>query len=226
VKSSRASFISEHFFLIAFAASLTLHLALLVGRMLSLDWFHLFKPSAPLEVIYQFDASQPDAQLLEQQVARARRDAAAAPGPANLGERMQVRIPDRPLLAIERELTESLPGPSTVIDLTNLVEASRGDPVLLSYFGAIREQIQRTADQRAWMAAEERGGLVYVSFILNAGGSVQGPAIVDDRSAHSKLLQDIALRIINEASPFPPFPPSMAQASKTIVVPLEFMAGS
>ena len=113
------------------------------------------------------------------------------------------------------------------MDLTNLVDAAQGDPVLLSYFSAIREQIQRAANQQTWMAGEpDAQGLVYVSFVLGAAGKVQAVSIVADRSIPSRQLQDIAMRIVKAASPFAPFPPSLAGASKTVVVPLEFLRGS
>jgi protein TonB len=118
------------------------------------------------------------------------------------------------------------PQRGAVIDLTNLVEASRGDPVLLSYFSAIREQIQQTANRQPWLTGEMTQGLVYVSFTLYASGSVERVVIVGERSVDSEMLRDAALRIVKAAAPFPPFPPSMTEGHKTVVVPLEFLLGS
>ena len=116
---------------------------------------------------------------------------------------------------------------SPVVDLTNLAEAAQGNPVLLSYFSVIREQIQQTANKRTWMTGQERvEGIVYLSFVLSPKGRIQSAAVVPERSVSSSALQGVALNIIKAAGPFPPFPPSMDEPSKTVVVPLEFLMGS
>ncbi len=216
----------DRVFTIAFSLSLGIHLVMLIGQLLSLDWFLFLAPTGPLEVVYDYNIAEQEMRVLHDQLLRAKRDAISAPAPGHVAERMQIRIPDRPFLAGERPLAESMPARASLVDLTDLVDASRGDPVLLSYFSAIREQIQRTADQQMWMTVEETGGLVYISFVLKASGAVQEAVIVSDRSASSRSLQGIALRIVKEAAPFLPFPPSMEEPNKTIVVPLEFLSGS
>lgn len=116
---------------------------------------------------------------------------------------------------------------SPVIDLTNLVAAAKGDPVLLSYFSVIREQIQKTANANTWMTGKAPGqGIVFLSFVLARDGQVRSAAVLGDRSVSSKPLQDIALTIVKSAGPFPPFPPSLSETFKTVVVPLEFLLGS
>jgi TonB family protein len=115
---------------------------------------------------------------------------------------------------------------ASVVDLSNLAEASRGDPVLLSYFSAIRERIQRTANEQTWMSSEASEGMVYVSFLLTRSGQVASPQALVERSASSPQLHAIAVKIIAASSPFPPLPPSLEGAAKTIVVPLEFLRGS
>ena len=220
-----ATMSGDRVFTIAFSVSLGIHLIMLIGQLLSLDWLLVLKPTGPLEVVYDANLAESETRLLRDQLLRAKRDAISAPAPGHVGERMQVRIPDQPFLAGERPLAESMPARASIVDLTDLVDASRGDPVLLSYFSAIREQIQRTADHEMWSVMEDRGGLVYISFVLGASGAVQEAAIVSGRSASARSLQEIALRIVREAAPFPPFPPSMDEPSKTIVVPLEFLAG-
>ncbi len=114
----------------------------------------------------------------------------------------------------------------SIVDLSNLAEASQGDPVLLSYFSAIREQIQRTANRQTWISSEESEGIIYVTFLLTSTGHVTSPRVVPERSASSALLQEIAVKIIAASSPFPPLPPSLHGAAKTIVVPLEFLRSS
>ncbi len=112
------------------------------------------------------------------------------------------------------------------IDLTDLTTASQGNPVLYSYFGAIREQIQRTANGRVWFPKEiADAGIIYVGFILDRSGAVQSVGVVYERSASSAVLQDAALRILQASSPFLPFPPSFQESAMAMVVPIEFALG-
>ena len=114
---------------------------------------------------------------------------------------------------------------ATAVDLTNLAEAAQGNPVLLSYFGTVREKIQRTDYTQTWFPkGEVAGGIVYIGFELNRAGAIQSATIVPGRSTASSTLCDIALRIVKASNPFLPFPPSLHDSSKTIVVPLEFVS--
>ncbi|MBI2104611.1 MAG: TonB family protein [Candidatus Omnitrophica bacterium] len=218
---------SDRMFLISFSASVGLHLLLVIGQFLSWRWFDLPRQRLALEVIYEtLDDPADELQLLKEQLTRATRETSASPAPSVSGAHTQIRIPDRPLLAAEQPLAALMPDRGPIVDLTNLVDAARGDPVLLSYFGAIREQIQRKANEQAWLAGETHQGLVYVSFLLTASGRLQEVGVVTERSAGARPLWEAALRIIRSSAPFPPFPPSMADPSKTIIVPLEFLVDS
>lgn len=212
---------SDRIFVIAFGASLAVHLVFLITRVVNLPWLIQVKDRLPIEVVYETAQSKPEVERFEATLARAKRDSLAAPSPSQIGERMQIRIPDRPFLAGERSLAEAMPARGAIVDLTDLVDASRGDPVLLSYFGSIREQIQATANRQSW-AIDESAGLIFISFLLSADGSVSSIAIVTERSASSQVLRDVSLSIVKASAPFLPFPPSMKEDSKTIVVPLEF----
>ena len=219
---------TDRAFTVAFGISLGVHLVLLVCQLVTLPWAHIARARTPLEVIYEYEIAQQEARRLQDQLARVKRDAASsltAPGASNPREGSRIRIPERPMLSSDR-LPDLGPAPASVVDLTNLVEAARGDPVMLSYFSAIREQIQRTANHRTWLTGEEREGLVYVSFVLTSTGAIQEASIVSSRSADSSSLRDVAVQIVKASSPFPPFPPSMGEPNKTIVVPLEFLLGS
>ncbi len=217
---------SDRVFLIAFGVSLAIHLVLLITRIVSFPWLAQMKHRLPLEVVYETAQAKPEVEQFQAQLTRTKRDAAAAPAPSQIGDRMSIRIPDRPFLAGDRALAESMPARGAIVDLTDLVDASRGDPVLLSYFGAIREQIQSAANRQSWTLEDERGGLIYISFLLNDNGGIEGVVIVPERSVPSHSLQNASLGIVKSAAPFPPFPPSMKESSKTIVVPLEFTSGS
>ena len=214
----------DRVFTIAFGVSLAAHLLFLLGQLLQFDWFTVRRDLGPIEVTYNYEMAREAAQEMRAQLSRAQRDAVGAPSPGTFGERMQIRIPDRPQLASARDMETVIPNPGTVIDLTDLVDASSGDPDLLSYFGAIRERIQRTANQQQFALEEEQGGLIYVSFTLLSSGAIQDVSIVSERSAPGRTLREISVRIVRSSGPFPPFPPSMPEERKTIVVPLEFVS--
>ncbi len=231
---------SDRAFTVAFGVSLGLHLVLLLGQLASLNWLKMSGSRTPIEVIYERETTTQELERLQERLARATSESAAVPSTPTVGEHAQVRIPDRPLLSDDRLLTvteagrpltddgslsELVPGSPAIVDLANLVDASRGNPVLLSYFSAIRDQIQQTANRTTWLNGASTEGLVYISFTLSASGAIRQVAVVSERSVAAQPLQEAAIRIVKAAAPFPPFPPSMAEPNKTIVVPLEFLLG-
>ena len=224
----------------AVTGSLVGHLFLLGVPLATLRSIGSDQGSANLEVIYEVQRAEPELQRLQRQAAQLSQPShapASAQAPA-----LRIRIPDRPVAGFSPfvpgegaqagqpgggssgAVTDSADlARSPVVDLTNLVDAAQGDPVLLSYFGAIREQIQRTADRQRWAIGKSPGGVVYISFTLTADGKIGQVNILTARSAPAPLLHNVALGIIQAAAPFPPFPPSVPEPSKTIVVPLEFL---
>ncbi len=209
--------------MIAFGASLAFHSVFLIVQGFSLDWLRAPQVKLPLQVVYEHEIAQQELKALQQQLAREKRNTLTTPTSPTAGERTLIRVPDRPSLSLQQNLTALVSGRSAFVDLTNLVDAAQGDPVLLSYFSAIREQIQLTANRQAWMSGAPQQGVIYIAFVLHSDGAVQNVEIVTDRSAPAELLRDIALRIVNASAPFPPFPPSIPEPEKTIVVPLEFL---
>ena len=209
----------------AFSVSLVLHAMLLGLRLARMRHEQHEQDRKAMEVIYEDRAAEQALSHLQRQlIATLQGGQGSLQGAAN--PTPQIRIPDRAVMNLPLSLSEAGISRSAVVDLTNLVEAAQGDPVLLSYFSAIREQIQRTANHQTWQTGEHDQGLVYVSFVLAASGQVSSVSLAADRSTTSRSLQDIALRIIKSSSPFPPFPPSLKEPSRTIVVPLEFLLSS
>ena len=215
----------DRVFAAAFGVSVALHVLLLAGQLLSLRW--LSSPKKPIEVIYEQPLPQETLRVLQAQLAKAERSLTASPSPSIGGSQPQIRIPERPAVVLDAAALARLPERSAVVDLTNLADAARGDPVLLSYFSALREQIQRTANGQEWLTGQIPQGLVYIAFFLSPSGGVQQVEVIGDRSISDKELWDVAVRIVKQSAPFLPFPPSMAREDgKTIVVPLEFLVGS
>lgn len=112
---------------------------------------------------------------------------------------------------------------ASAVDLTNLATAAQGDALLYTFYSAIREQIQRIANGRAWLPeGAALSGTVYVGFIIDRTGTIQSTAVIANRSANSTVLQRAALDIVQASAPLPAFPPSFKESSKAIVVPIEF----
>ena len=220
-------------FVIALSISLACHVFLLGLQLIHLHGavFDASRSRKALDVIY--DATQDEAvgnalRGMQRQAGQITQFGEGQGGglPGIPTPTPQIRVPERTMgsvPALPSGMTLSRPA---VVDLTNLVEAAQGDPVLLTYFSAIREQIQQTANRHTWLSSGTSEGLVYVSFVLAATGQVYSTSVLSDRSTSSRLLQEIALKIIKASGPFPSFPPSLSQPSRTVVVPLEFLLGA
>lgn len=238
--------------IVALAISLAVHiLGLGAQLLLGGQWLRRVGIAAEtLDVVYEYRAGSAADAVQERLEAGVPAEAPSATAPSP-----QIRIPERMLLGAGGgpggpdgmgapgpgaesiradtglgggpESAGTSAGRAPVVDLTNLVEAAQGDPVLLSYFSIIRERIQQTANRQTWLAADQIAqGVVYLSFVLGQDGRITGVNVVADRSVRSRPLQEIALSIIKASSPFPPFPPSLGDSAKTVIVPLEFMVGS
>ena len=217
----------ERSFWMGFSVSLLCHLALLGWQGLRGAWSQPVTPAPDriLDLIYDYQLADQDLRRLQRQLQQVKEQAPVGSNSDAPLSTSQIRIPQRRAVTLT---PEDLPSPSrgAVVDLTNIEEAAQGNPVLLSYFSAIREQIQRAAAQRDWLGPGSTKGLVYVSFVLSADGQIHGLNVISERSVASPILRDIAVRIVHSAGRFPPFPPSMAQSSTTVVVPLEFLSAA
>jgi TonB family protein len=228
-------------FVIALAVSLACHLIVLAVQLLrGRDGARGPRPTA-LEVIYDTPPA-PSAQRVREALGAPRTLSRALAPAAGTGlPGLQIRVPNRALVVAGPSAVASgslgvgsltglapassseEPTRSAVVDLGNMADAAQGDPVLLSYFMAIRDQIQRTANRQRWPAEGAGEGLVYVSFVLSSAGMIQSAGSVRGRSIASPTLQEMAVKIVQHAGPFAPFPPSVSGGIKTIVIPLEFL---
>ena len=217
--------------LISLGISTGLHLMMLIGRVASFPHEGRAASHAPLEVVYETQQLSQPLRTVQEQLSRTQREARIASSGGEIGgigPRTDVRIPERPLMVASRPLLESMSGfgVSSIVDLADLTRSAAGNPVLFQYFSVIREQIEHAASGRSWLIEQGQQGLVCVAFVLTAQGAIQDAHVVGDRSMLSEALRAVALRIVSAAAPFPPFPPSMKETSKTVVIPLEFVVGS
>ena len=230
--------------------SLTCHTVFVGAQLFSRRWTNGSELTQSFKVTYDHRAAEQEYQLSAQQLSREHARLAQLSGPvtarvagwsggsAHMEGILRDTTPDELQHLLSQpggpgasggRIPVTLSGgmPVAAVDLTNLTSAAQGDPVLLTYFGAIREQIQRTANRRVWMLNDQTAeGTVYVVFVLSRIGEVQSAMIVGDRSVASATLRETALGIIKASGPFPPFPPSFPDSSKAIIVPIEFVQRS
>ncbi len=231
----------------AITLSLVGHVVFLSAQLL-LAWWGVWGPmGSPAKLIYdrepihstsewtQEEAARPQARMRELVRSITVTIPSAGGGRVASGGEVVLGMPKPELYAgFGETLSEGWSGAggdsalwATAVDLTDLAVAAQGNPVLLSYFGAIREQIQRTANEAVWAPTQGlSAGLVYVGFIIGKNGRLQSAAVMPERSTASPQLCAIALQLVQASSPFPPFPPSFQDPSKAVVVPIEFGVGS
>ena len=237
---------TDRLFMITLGVSLAGHAAVLGAELIMPGWGQWSQAIKPLKLIYEPETIQEQPQLTRA-LGHVREGLKEVSGPSTAMPSSNMLASGYHPQAMEVDVSNlvahinvgnvlggsgSLPGSSdhgtweTAIDLTNLAAAAQGDPVLYTYFGAIREQIQHTANTHAWLPEEAiNPGTVYVGFVISRPGAIESVGVVSERSADSSILQQAALHIVQAAGPFLPFPPSFQESSKAIVVPIEFSVG-
>jgi len=93
-------------------------------------------------------------------------------------------------------------------------------PSYMSYYQIVREKIRRAAYKNY---THTEIGEVYLSFAVSQEGNLKEVRPIKEKSANSPYLNDIALKSIQDASPFPAFPKELdyPQLSFNIVISFE-----
>jgi TonB family protein len=105
--------------------------------------------------------------------------------------------------------------PSTDIDLSKI-----NNPSYISYYQLVREKVRRASYQNY---TRTETGEIYLSFVVSRDGSLKDVRLVAERSSQERYLEEIALRSIRDASPFPPFPKELdyPQLSFNVIISFE-----
>ncbi|MDD5097040.1 MAG: TonB family protein [Candidatus Omnitrophica bacterium] len=106
------------------------------------------------------------------------------------------------------------------ITLPAIEMAKIDNPSYISYYQIVREKIRRSAYQNY---THSQTGEVYISFIISNDGLIKGVRLVEEKSSANEYLRGIALRSVNDASPFPNFPKELdyPQLSFNIIISFE-----
>jgi TonB family protein len=113
------------------------------------------------------------------------------------------------IIAIKKKIT--LPA----VDIDKINNSS-----YISYYQIVREKIKRAAYQNY---THTDTGEAYLSFVISNDGYLKEIKLVEEKSAPSPYLREIALRSIKDASPFPNFPKELdyPQLSFNVIISFE-----
>lgn len=149
-------------------------------------------------------------------------------------KRRQPPNPDQPVAPMPRETRETPPALSSEAAAIPVSGASserhtvQGDPAPAAppagpppdYIGLIRALLEKAKRYPAEARAEGQEGTLFLCFTLDRGGRLVKWRI--ERGSGIASLDEEAGRMIQAATPFPPFPEHFERERMTLVVPVEF----
>jgi hypothetical protein len=93
------------------------------------------------------------------------------------------------------------------------------NPVYSAYNDMVRDRIKEKV-----YANYDRmeGGTVYLTFLLDVNGVLQGAQIIAEKTNASEHLQEISLKSLRDASPFPPFLKGMNLAAYPFNIEIQY----
>jgi len=112
------------------------------------------------------------------------------------------------IIAIKKKIT--LPA----IDINKI-----NSPSYISYYQIVREKIKHSA-YRNYTRTET--GEVYLSFVISRDGLLKEVRLNQEKSSPNTYLNEIALKSINDASPFPNFPQELNYPQLSFNVAISF----
>ena len=93
------------------------------------------------------------------------------------------------------------------------------NPVYNNYYQVVREKIRHRAYNNY---SRYETGEVYLTFVVASDGNLQEAKLVQEKSRAAAYLQDIALKSIRDASPFPAFPSNLQLPELSFNVVISF----
>ena len=129
--------------------------------------------------------------------------------PGNFSEFPKPNFTSPDLMIIKKKIT-----------LPPIEMAKIDNPSYITYYQIVREKIRRSAYQNY---TQNITGEVYVSFIISNDGYIRGVRLVEEKTTANDYLENIALRSVKDASPFPNFPKELdyPQLSFNIIISFE-----
>lgn len=92
-------------------------------------------------------------------------------------------------------------------------------PSYVTYYQIVRDRIR----ERAYMNYTKLSvGEVYLTFIIRADGALVALQILPDKTTANQFLEEVGLKSVQEAGPFPPFPQDLSYPELTFNVSISF----
>ncbi|MBI4355224.1 MAG: hypothetical protein HY597_02065 [Candidatus Omnitrophica bacterium] len=158
----------------------------------------------------------------------------AEPAAAGRGERLPARTGEGGVRAAStvinpptiKSVTPTMPADKPVfddvIDLTNLSQYTSEAPGSLSYYAGVRKRIEYFAYRNGVAVERPLRGRIYVTFTIVSSGHITALRLDRERSDPDAQLQELTLRSLQDAAPFPPFPGSVLQRARTFNILVEY----
>ena len=93
------------------------------------------------------------------------------------------------------------------------------NPSYINYYQIVREKIKRAAYNNY---SRTEIGEIYLSFVISNNGILKGARLDESKSSINQYLKEIALKSINDASPFPAFPKELNYPQLSFNVAVSF----
>lgn len=106
--------------------------------------------------------------------------------------------------------------------VTSTLESKMENPLYKTYYQKIRERIKRRA-YRNYTKYEE--GEIYLSFMIANDGKLKAVKVFKDKSSPNDFLQEITLRSVQDAAPYPKFPSNLDFPELSFNVIISFELG-
>lgn len=120
------------------------------------------------------------------------------------------RTPDIKTLDLDRKIS---------VDLVRSEKIT--NPRYISYNQTLRQRIRNKAYSYFDLEGFNEGE-VYVSFIVNSAGELEGINIIDEKTSAGEYVRSVGLRSVKDSAPFPPFPKDLAYPQLTFNIIISF----
>jgi outer membrane biosynthesis protein TonB len=227
-----ALILEDRVFYFSLAISFGLHLVILAGPF----YANLMQPhrtTKTVELIYQSNISPPAKKNIMASQHPSAKEQKLPPLPRLLNR--TDKSMETALASLNKKpqaLTASDKFPSTIkildqkrnITVPLLKSEKITNPKYLSYHELIRNKIKN----RAYLYINDsrfQTGEVYLTFVLEAKGTLSNVKIIDDKTSANDYLKSVGLRSIKESSPFPAFPSDLKYPELTFNVVISFEMG-
>ena len=114
-----------------------------------------------------------------------------------------IRVSQKPRISEEQK-------PKRRVAVPALETAQIKNPLYLSYYQIVRNRIKERAYANYVSYGKLDAGEVYLTFILDASGTLKKINIVEERTRANQHLRQISVRSVEESSSFPSFPKELS----------------